>query len=407
MLASQAPLQEQLQAFRALCLIFGFLKVLVSLNNDDMTLRMRVGQFIAYFFRSLLWSINLLLVLYTCLAYWLLYSLQIEHWSASMIMITLPVAWVLNFIVVCLWLTARPWRSWLSGVTLIIGLLLFGSRTFVWHSPTEFSGKGQPLNVFSYNVQSFDLTASYDLYQSSPRARRTMNYVLRYDAPIKCFQEFYNSTTIPDYNLVKRFREAGYRDTAFLFPEMAQATDGDIGVAIFSKFPIVASGREAFGTQNGLVWANIKLGSDTIRIINVHLHSMGIRVGKVLKQKEMKGVQRETRGVLSALHNGFTDRREEVIKVERYIRESPYPVIVTGDHNDTPYSVVYERLRRTLPNSFEDAGRGFGFTYNHLPGFIRIDHQFHDPKFTVLNFETINYIKYSDHYPIVGTYLLK
>jgi hypothetical protein len=236
-----------LQAFRSLCLIFGFLKVLVSLNNDDMTLRMRVGQFIAYFFRSLLWSINLLLVLYTCLAYWLLYSLQTEHWSASMIMITLPVAWVLNFVVVCLWLTARPWRSWLSGLVLIVGLILFGSRTFVWHSPTEFKGKGQPINVFSYNVQSFDLTASYDLYQSSPRVRRTMNYVLRYDAPIKCFQEFYNSTTIPDYNLVKRFQEAGYTHTAFLFPEMAQATDGDIGVAILSGSLMSTFIRWAYG----------------------------------------------------------------------------------------------------------------------------------------------------------------
>ncbi|MVM28821.1 endonuclease [Spirosoma sp. HMF4905] len=370
-------------------------------------MRMRVGQLIAFFFRSLLWSLNLFLVLYTCMAYWLLYSLQIEHWLAGMIMISIPVAWFLNLVIVFLWLITRPWRSWLSGLTLLIGILLFGSRTFVWHRPTEIVSQGTPLKVFSYNVQTFGELEYWQLPQSVPRVRRTLSYVLHYDAPIKCFQEFYSSTKIPDYDIVGRFQKAGYNYAAFLHPKMAHAVNGDIGIAIFSIYPIVESGREVFDTHNGIVWANIKIGNDTIRVINVHLHSMGIRVGKVLKQKQIKGVQHETRGVLSALRTGFIDRNEEVRKVEQYIQNSPYPVIITGDHNDTPYSVVYERLRRILPNTFEEAGRGFGFSYNRLPGFIRIDHQFHDPKIPVLDFETINYIKYSDHYPIAGTYLIK
>ncbi|MVM37914.1 endonuclease [Spirosoma sp. HMF3257] len=372
-----------------------------------MTLRMRVGQLIAFFFRSLLWSLNLLLALYTCLSYWLLYSLQTEHWLAGMLMISIPVVWFLNLVTVGLWLTTRPWRSWLSGIVLLIGIILFGSRTFVWHQPNELTTPGTRLKLFSYNVQAFGEQEYWERRQSSPRVRRILNYVLRYDAPIKCFQEFYNSTGVSDYDMVGRFEKAGYHYSAFLRPEAAHVASGDIGIAIFSIYPILDSGRELFDTHNGIVWANVKIGNDTIRIINVHLHSMGIRVGKVLKQKKIKGVQHETRGVLSALRTGFINRNEEVRKVEEYIQNSHYPVIVTGDHNDTPYSVVYERLRRLLPNSFEEAGRGFGFSYNRLPGFIRIDHQFHDPKLPVLNFETINYVKYSDHYPIVGTYLVK
>ena len=370
-------------------------------------MRLPVGRFIAYFFRSLLWSLNLLLAAYTCLAYWLLYSLQIEHWSAGMIMITIPVVWVMNLVVVCLWLTSRPWRSWLSGLLVIVGLLLFGSRTFAWHSSDEQTGAGTPLKVFSYNVHSFGEQDSEENSQNSPKIQRALNYVLQYDAPIKCFQEFYSSTDVPAYAVVGRFRKAGYPYSAFLHPEVAHQPKSDIGVAIFSRYPIIDSGREIFETHNGLVWATIKIGQDTIRVINVHLHSMGIRVGRVLRQDEIKGVQHETRGVLSALRIGFIERNQEVHKVEDYVRQSPYPVIITGDHNDTPYGVVYERLRRTLPNSFEEAGHGFGFTYNRLPGFIRIDHQFHSPALPVLDFETINHIDYSDHYPIVGTYLIK
>jgi endonuclease/exonuclease/phosphatase (EEP) superfamily protein YafD len=207
--------------------------------------------------------------------------------------------------------------------------------------------------------------------------------------------------------VVRHFRESGYRHSVLLNPEVANQASGMVGVAIFSIYPIVHGDRESFDRWNGLVWADIKVGHDTVRVINVHLQSMGIRVGKVLRQDQLAGVKHETRGVLSALRSGFIERREQVARVERHIRESPHPVIVTGDHNDTPYSVVYERMRRILPNSFEEAGRGFGFTYNRLPGFIRIDHQFHDPSLSTLNFETINYIKYSDHYPIVGTYRVK
>lgn len=325
-----------------------------------------------------------------------------------MIMISIPVVWVLNFVFVLFWLVTRPWRSWLSGIVLVVGIILFAGRTFVWNSPTEPTGRGLPFRVFSYNVQGFGYTDDQVRYQqSSPRVRRTINYVLRYEAPVKCFQEFYNSTAIRDYDVVTRLRQAGYQYNVLLEPTFARKTIGPIGAAIFSIYPIVNAGRIKFNGFNGVVWADIRVGSDTVCVINVHLRSMGIRVGRVLRQDELTSVKHETRGVLSALRSGFIDRREQVLLVEELIKNSQYPVIVTGDHNDTPYSVVYNRLRRLLPNSFEEAGRGFGFTYNRLPGFIRIDHQFHDPRLKPLNFETINYLRYSDHYPIVGTYVVE
>ena len=375
--------------------------------SDTMSIRTRITHFVAFFFRSLLWSLNLVLAAYTCLIYWLLNGLVSEHWLASMLMISLPAAWLMNAVVIFLWLPTRPWRSWLSAVVLVLGFILFGSRTFVWHSPAALTGAGKVLRVFSYNVESFGLDSSWERNYSSPRIRRTLNFVLRYNAPVKCLQEVYGSTAVPDYNVVSRFQRAGYSYSVLLYPDMATIPNGNMGVAIFSMYPIIHSGRELFSGDNGLVWANIKVGNDTVRVISVHLHSMGIRVGKVLKQDELEGVKHETHGVLSALRTGFIDRREEVRRVERYIRESEYPVIVTGDHNDTPYSVVYERMRRMLPNSYEEAGRGFGFSYNHLPGFIRIDHQFHDPNVSILDFETLSTVDYSDHYPIVGTYVLK
>ena len=380
----------------------------VLIHDDDMTLKMRTARLIPFFFRSLLWSLNLLLVLYTGLAYWLLYALPTQHWSASMIMITMPVAWLLNLVVVGLWLTDRPWRSWLSGLMLLVGIFLFGSRTFGWHQLGEFTSEGIPLKVFSYNVGSFDLeyTRVYD-YPTSPRFRRIANYITHADAPIKCFQEFWTSAELPSYDFAQRFRKAGYPYSCFTVPVNRESRGVAMGLAIFSIYPILQSGREGFDFPNGILWADIKAGTDTIRIINIHMQSMGIRLGKVLEKDKINEVKHETRGVLSALRNGFVRRNAQVDIVQRYIQESPHPVIVTGDFNDTPYSVVYERMRRVLPNSFEEAGHGFGFTYNHMPNFIRIDNQFHDPRLPVLNFETINYVVDSDHYPVIGTYVVK
>ncbi len=347
-----------------------------------------------------------MLFFFTALAYWLLGWLPTEHWLGGMIMITIPVLWILNFVFVVFWLTSRPWRSWLSGLALLAGVVLFGSRTFAWNSSVIPTGSA--FKVFSYNVQGFGYTDDEVHYpQSSPRVRRLVNYVLRYNAPVKCFQEFYNSTAISDYDMINRFKEKGYRYSVLLNPRLANVAKGPIGVATFSIYPIVASGREDFGGFNGMVWADIKIGSDTVTVINVHLRSMGIRVGRVWRQEQLSGVKHETRGVLSALRAGFIDRREQIRHVEKQVARSRYPVVVTGDFNDTPYGVVYDHMRSTLLNSFEDAGRGFGFTYNRAPGFIRIDHQFHSPTLKPLDFETVNYVPYSDHYPIVGTYALK
>lgn len=369
-----------------------------------MSIRTRASQLITFFFRSIFWSINILLAFYTLLAYWLLYTLNTEHWLAGMLMISIPVVWVINLAVLIVWAFTRPWRVWLSAIVVLSGVILFGKRTFSWHSPEPATTAS--VKLFSYNVQSFYVDNQLDRSKLIPQVSDAVDYVVNYDAPIKCLQELTTVKAIPAYDIKQRMLKAGYAYSIVLNPAELDKEYGSPAMAIYSKYPIIHSDRESFGPHNGILWANIKIGNDTIRVINVHLHSMGIRVGKVLKQQEIAGVKHETHGVLSALRTGFIERQWQVRHVERHIQESEFPVLVAGDFNDTPYSVVYERMRRTLPSSFEDKGHGFGFTYNRLPGYIRIDNQFHDPRLPVLSLETINTVRYSDHYPLDGTYTL-
>lgn len=374
-----------------------------------MSSRFSVRRLIGLFFRSLFWSLNVVLVLYTFLIYWLLYNIPVQHWSASMLMITLPVAWLFNLICSIAWLFTHPLRSILSLLALLAGFWLW-PRTLTWNTPVANSDGKPMLSLLSYNVANFNADDFYGVPAKRKRAIQLTDWVIRNEASVKCFQEFYNSQRHPTLHMANRLRASGYTYEAVLYPDYRQTPDFMVGVAIFSKYPIINQGREPFGVHahNGIVWADINMGTDTVRIINVHLESMGIRVRRVLSQREMAGVRTETRGILALLREGFIDRREQIISVEKYVSQSPFPVIVTGDFNETPYSVAYGRMRARLNNAFEDAGQGFGFSLNRAPNLLRIDNQFYDARrLTPLSFKTLSNVPYSDHFPILGEYIFK
>src|SRR5207253_1111688 len=63
--------------------------------------------------------------------------------------------------------------------------------------------------------------------------------------------------------------------------------DREIGLALLSKYPIVNQyGRIWNRTQgpdiNGFICADIAYGTDTIRVVNVHLWSMGVRTSQAM-----------------------------------------------------------------------------------------------------------------------------
>ncbi len=370
-----------------------------------MSIQSRLGHFLAFIGRSVVWSVHLGTFGYTVLIYYLLARLPLEHWTASMLMITLPVAWLVLILLGIFWLFSRPWRSLLSVVGLVLGFWLW-PRTVGFHTPQPNQQGLNGFTLLSYNVSVFGLELYYeDPKQPNTRqSRGVTDFVVSHPAAVKCFQEFYTGNEQPLFQMRRRLEAKGYGYHAFLPPN----TNGYIGVATFSRYPILRQGSRAFSSFNGMVWTDIKIGPDTVRIINVHMQSMGIRVRRLFRERAMAGVKSETRSVLGALKAGFKARQGEVRIVEERIANSPYPVVVTGDFNDTPYSVVYERLRRRLTNAFEAGGHGFGFTLNRAPRTIRIDNQFFDnSRLELLDFITHRDQPYSDHFPIEGRYVFR
>ena len=165
-----------------------------------------------------------------------------------------------------------------------------------------------------------------------------------------------------------------------------------LGVMILSRFPMVDKGSIEFAHNsfNRCVWADIAVNSDTIRVINAHL---------------MSYIFQDYRrwGKLKAMRNALIGRSYHAGLLIRFIEQSPYPVIMAGDFNETSHSYVYQKLNSILKNTFEYSGTFFQHSFALGPIPFRIDHIFVDAKFSVLNYNTHYEHTWSDHYPIEAT----
>lgn len=354
------------------------------------------------FIRKFFFLINILFALYSLLVYQLVFSANIQHWLGGFLMLSFPLVLLGNLIFVVIWTLGRSVKALLS-LALILMTWKITDRTVKLGLTDNPTGKTD-FSLLSYNIMYAD-------YNNSTKERPGKNLkgisetAVSISADIKCFQEFYNDDKIYELDLIRRnAKENRY----YVYMHSEKGNDkgkGAIGLATFSRYPIIHKEEMYWPTNNnGLLATDIVVNGDTLRIINFQLKSMGIRVNRMFDAGH-KLNRKETRNVISQLKNGFSERGNEVAVLETWISRSPYPVIIAGDLNELPYGYAYGKLRRLLHNGFEAAGRGFGFTYRKILSFLRIDNQFFDPAaFRIVKFKTLNQYKYSDHYPIYAEY---
>lgn len=364
-------------------------------------------EFLRLSLKRFLFLLNIMLALYTLLVYQLSYSVSVKHWLGGFLTLSLPLAWVGNILLIAIWTIRRSRRAFISIGVLLAGFPLI-LRTFAWYSPNPDDSR-KKISVLSYNLMWSD-RERYAPNSPKSRAIQIMDTALEIDADIKCVQELFNHNHVRAFSLIKGFRKKNEHYTYVYSTPGNDEGEGNIGLAIFSKYPIIRKKEKHWSVNhNGLLSADIVVGKDTIRIINVQLKSMGIRVNKVLEAGEDKEkAKKEAKTIYHQLKEGFNDRIIQMIELERWIKASPYPIILVGDFNEVPYGYAYGRTRKYLNNAFEDKGRGFGFTYHYAPGFLRIDNQFFDDKyFEARSFKTFADRPYSDHYPIWAEYGFK
>lgn len=359
------------------------------------------------FFYRLLQSLTFLTAVYLLAGYAMGYTLWWKHWIVGFWLLAMPLGMGLLALLTVAWFLADVRRAWFPFLVLLAGWP-FWQRTIGLHSTPELTRSGKKLEVITFNASTFRVGDHFEV-QNMNRSKAIFRWLEQTQADILCLQEAYNwkNERLPEeYYSSSLLARAGYRYAVTetrSYPYKAPFPDLFAGVVLFSRHPVVSAQYTSFKTPNGingLVVADIRKGPDTLRVINLHLMSMGVRVGKVMKAPDSRAAKSETRNILHKLKEGFIAHDREMDPVIKAIRNSPYPVILCGDFNEVPTGLSYSRTRRYLKNSFEEAGKGFGFTLNRSPWFIRIDNQFHSNHFTAVRHEVVKSVTASDHFPV-------
>ena len=315
-----------------------------------------------------------------------------------------PYILLVNLIFLCYWLI-----RWRKEVFLSLAVILLGWNPLNNLIPIHFNKPTVPENAdpdsmiraLSYNVRGFDVYR----WTKDPGAKQEIfDFLKKQDPDLVCIQEYYTSSK----------RGETHKDVSAqlrLLPHSAVYFTNDptnrqgFGIATFSKYPIIKKSRIPFNSSfNAAMYTDILFQSDTLRVFNVHLQS--IRFDRddyafmdTARLKYSNEQMLEIRAIGSRLKTAFALRAEQARVIANYIRDSPHPVIVMGDFNDTPQSYAYRKIRKGMVDAFRKAGRGIGNTYSgDLPSF-RIDFIMHDEAFIPFEF-TRTKIDFSDHFPI-------
>ena len=331
-----------------------------------------------------------------------------------------PYLLLVNVLFTVYW-AARRRRLFLLPLLAI--LLGFPSlmRYYQYGGNLEEAPAGVPtLKVMSYNVQ---LLGRYhdpaaDGQAAGVQDRDTMLRLIAGAQPdILCLQEYsHQNRTFPTVTLLhEALPQIHYR-----FPELSASWDHYTGNCILSAYPIVHAaniGHSSVLDNRSALYADIVVGTDTVRVYNLHLQSVQLQKEDydfaqrltTVQESETEGegdFGRNSRRMLKKLRDAYRIRGVQVDSVIRHIESSPYPVIVCGDFNDTPWSYTYNAFRKRLKDSQVHSGRGRGHTFemNAVLGF-RIDYIFYSKGLENYG-HTVIRRKASDHYPIYTYFAL-
>lgn len=181
-------------------------------------------------------------------------------------------------------------------------------------------------------------------------------------------------------------------------------------IQVFSKYPIIEF-KKIFSGENHTVglaaYADLDLGKDTIRLINVYLEPMFIDK-KLVKESvnDMETAEANSRILKNKLTKGFLRHESQIKKLLPYITNSKHPVILAGDLNAVPNSYEYQQIRYWLKDAYLDVGKSSGTSFHDFKYPLRLDYIFHSDEFLATKYEVIKEVKLSDHYPVVGYFKL-
>ncbi|WP_395051970.1 endonuclease/exonuclease/phosphatase family protein [Flavobacterium sp.] len=337
-------------------------------------------------FNKVFFFFNIVLTVLTFLAYVLPFLAPKFFPFLSVLTLVLPLFLIFNGLFFLYWLLQIKRQMVLSGIVLVLGITFINK--FYKFSTTDSQKEESDFVVMSYNVRLFNL---FKWLPNDDVAKEIENFINEQNPDILCIQEYSENAKV-DLRIYKH---------KIIFMQGKKIRTGQ---AIFSKFPIIDNGEiELPESDNAIIFADIKRGNDTIRVYDMHLESVKITPDVNEIQDNVNVIdQQKSQFIIKRISKAFEKQQLQAEILKKHKEQTKHPIIVCGDMNNSAFSYVYRNIKGSLNDCFEEAGKGFGQTYNFKYYPARIDYVFVDKSIKVKSFTNFPKFKNSDHYPIVA-----
>mgnify|MGYP001349311455 CR=1 FL=1 len=335
---------------------------------------------------KLLFLINSILLIGQLLSYLAPFVSPNVFWPIAFFGLLFPIFFLVNLFFLVFWLIQMKRQFWANLIVLIIGLNSI-SKIIGNGEKTSLEDIENSFSIMSYNVRLFN---AYNWIKEDGIKGKIFDLFKERDVDILCIQEFYAPEKLPkiDFN----YQHIGL-----------QNKKSQWHMAIYSQFPQIKKGTVSIKGErmnNTCIFSDLIISTDTIRIYNIHLASNWfdksdlafIENPEINKDAIKKGVL----SIAKRLKISFKKRAFQVEVIKNHMNDSPYPIVVCGDFNDTPNSFSYQKIVNGLNDSFLQKGSGFGSTFLGKIPFLRIDYILHSPNVKIQSFKT-HKAKLSDH----------
>lgn len=321
---------------------------------------------------------NIVLVVVTVLAYVLPFLAPKLFPFLSVLSLVLPLLLILNFMFFVYWIIQLKKYTFISGIVLLLGIT-FINKLYKF-SETNLPASEKDFSIMSYNVRLFNL---YDWLPNDKVPQEISSFVAEENPDILCIQEFSPVDSI-------NFGQYKYKYVN------VEGKKNKYGQAIYSKFKIIHKGEIAFpNSSNKVIYADILRQKDTIRVYSMHLQSVKISTDINENIDEEK-----SKFIFKRISAAFKEQQLQAELIKENVDDCKLPKIICGDMNNSAFSYVYRLIKGDLKDAFEEAGTGFGKSYNFKYYPARIDYFLVEKDFQVKEYKSFETNLNSDHFPL-------